>query len=394
MRSVIIASPYAHRPGHHLSSATALADALVRREIDAEIVTSLPPHGRVPATLSDRVRSAGELSRSLLRRAATRTPVQQHVSFERSLEVLTCMVAAWRLSSSKTKPAFHFVDATYLLLGLWCHLVSARTVYYTTSELSGVGPSVHLKGFARILAWARGAVLRAACRRGRLWVVCETAFVEARVRAVLGDHVSLVPYAITEPTLKLGREEARTRLKIQDDLPILLMFGTHREGKNYDVIFEAAKQLEFRVCLLFVGKLISGNDPRKLGARWGCSGAVYVDNFVTEEAAALYFAAADACVLSYEGDYTKGSGVLLEACRYGIPIIASRTGHLAEFVELYRCGLLFEQGNATDLAEVIHRFTGLEQSEREELQTGLNKAAKDHSWTRLVEYYISMYNLT
>jgi len=54
--------------------------------------------------------------------------------------------------------------------------------------------------------------------------------------------------------------------------------------------------------------------------------------------------------------YENTPFVMLEALAARIPIVASRLGGLAEIVEDDRSGLLFEAGNAGDLAKVLARF--------------------------------------
>ena len=49
--------------------------------------------------------------------------------------------------------------------------------------------------------------------------------------------------------------------------------------------------------------------------------------------------------------------IRLEALAHGLPVIASRIGSLPEMIEDGKTGLLFEAGNATDLAQKM-RWVG------------------------------------
>jgi hypothetical protein len=60
-----------------------------------------------------------------------------------------------------------------------------------------------------------------------------------------------------------------------------------------------------------------------------------VDEFVPEESTKFYFAAADAVVLPYEANFSRGSGVLIECCRHLRPMIASATPYFSAFLARY-----------------------------------------------------------
>jgi glycosyltransferase involved in cell wall biosynthesis len=140
-----------------------------------------------------------------------------------------------------------------------------------------------------------------------------------------------------------------------------------------------------------VGKTISANKPEEIGKQYAKVKAIHADRFVSDAEAALYFFASDAVIISYEGEYRKGSGVLVEACRFGRPVIASNTGHLRDFVRSHGCGLLFEQGSPESLTAVIDRFAAMPEELRRSLELNAQNAAATYSWDHLIDDYIRIY---
>jgi glycosyltransferase involved in cell wall biosynthesis len=80
----------------------------------------------------------------------------------------------------------------------------------------------------------------------------------------------------------------------------------------------------------------------------------FVDRYVSNEEAALYFAAADLAVLPYRD--ATGSAVLQLAFGLGIPAVATRTGGMSEAVEDGGTGFLVAPGDVAGLSRAIVRY--------------------------------------
>jgi glycosyltransferase involved in cell wall biosynthesis len=198
-----------------------------------------------------------------------------------------------------------------------------------------------------------------------------------------------IPAALTERADKsLGTLEARTVLGLPKEGFICLFFGTHREGKDYRTAIEAAKLSNSRPLLLFAGPLISGNDPDVLLKEIAYENAVSWKRYYPDEGVSLLFDACNAVMLPYTEGYTKGSGVLLQACKFGKPVIASNTGHLADFVNRHSSGLLYEPGNAASLAGVYDRMAKAEEVDGNRFKEGIERAVQEYSWKQMVIRYL------
>lgn len=83
--------------------------------------------------------------------------------------------------------------------------------------------------------------------------------------------------------------------------------------------------------------------------------------------------------------------VLAEAALYGKPVIASRLGAMAEIVDDGVTGLLFEPGNAEDLAEKIRYLWDRPELCRKMGQAGREKALREYSPQRYYERLMAVY---
>jgi len=113
-----------------------------------------------------------------------------------------------------------------------------------------------------------------------------------------------------------------------------------------------------------------------------------VDGFVPEEMTKYYFAAADAVVLPYEVNFSRGSGVLIECCRYLRPMIASATPYFSSFLARYQCGLTYIPGNSASFAEAAGQLL----SGGADYRAALEQARHDHSWATAADQYIKLYD--
>jgi glycosyltransferase involved in cell wall biosynthesis len=182
-------------------------------------------------------------------------------------------------------------------------------------------------------------------------------------------------------------------LGLPDDAFICLFFGTHRTGKDYQTALEAAKLAKSHPFLLFAGPVISGNDPGRLIQASGYSNAMSWNRFFLDSEASRVFDASDLAVLPYDKGYEKGSAVLLQACKYGKPVVAANTGHLANFINLHRTGRLYKPENPVDLAKVLDEMAKISEAERIKLAKRIQTTADFYSWNNLTRKYMDIFGV-
>lgn len=154
------------------------------------------------------------------------------------------------------------------------------------------------------------------------------------------------------------KESAATEDVSPDGGPVkLLFFGGLRRDKGLDVLLEALEQNvpEFRLRIAGfcadstlakeINALIASH-PRRQWIAW-------FEGFVPEDDVHTWFEWAHALMLPYR--HIDQSGVVFQALRYGLPVIATDVGSLRNYVD-ETVGLICAPDSPTALAEALQVF--------------------------------------
>jgi glycosyltransferase involved in cell wall biosynthesis len=177
------------------------------------------------------------------------------------------------------------------------------------------------------------------------------------------------------------REAARARLGLGRDAVAVLCFGLIRPYKGVDVLLDAVARLpaDARVVVLLAGEPW-GELARRLRERLGLrdlAGRVIASlQWVPEADVADWFSAADAVVLPYRS--ATGSAVAAQALGWGLPIVGSAVGGIAEVVEEGVNGLLVPPEDPAALARGLTRIA--EPALRARLAEGARVSSRRWSW--------------
>jgi glycosyltransferase involved in cell wall biosynthesis len=122
-----------------------------------------------------------------------------------------------------------------------------------------------------------------------------------------------------------------------------------------------------------------GGNPADMMIKYGLGKRAKVfDYFIPEDKKPLFFGAADVVVLSYTKVFASTSSMLLEAAKFGIPVIASNNHPLGDDVLRYDLGLCFEAENVDSLINTIQAFRGLDTATHEQMRkNGVQYAANN-----------------
>jgi len=133
----------------------------------------------------------------------------------------------------------------------------------------------------------------------------------------------------------------------------LIFFGIVRPYKGLDVLLRALAQAPKNVTLTVAGEFWGGtSETEKLIAELGLQGRVTLrPGYLPASQIPALFAAADALVLPYR-EATASQNVVL-AFSYGVPVIATTAGALAEAVRDGVDGLTCAPGDVDDLARAL-----------------------------------------
>lgn len=214
--------------------------------------------------------------------------------------------------------------------------------------------------------------------------------------------VSVVPFGInnTVPNTSLSTVEARRQLGIRNSDKTLLFFGNIAPYKGLEYLIAAFSELvekDRNYRLIVVGKP-KGPERywdeiqqamRRSAARDRITEKI---EFIPDEAAELYFKAADVLLLPYR--YVFQSGVLLLGYSFGLPAIAADIGSLKEEIIEGRTGFVFRPQDLSDLAKTIERYFASElfrnlESRRAEIKAYANER---YSWDKVAAITTAVYS--
>ncbi len=227
---------------------------------------------------------------------------------------------------------------------------------------------------------------RLVLRQGQAFIAHSESEAAALRALVPGTAVRCTPHptygALSRGTI--SRHDACYYLGLNG--PVLLFFGFVRPYKGLSDLLAALPRVLARhpVTLLVVGEFWQPLAEYERQARaLGVEGAVrFVDRYISNEEVPLYFAAANLVVLPYRS--VTGSGVAQLALGCMRPVVATRTGSLADTIDEGRTGFLTPPGDPPALAEAILHFLDLPAAEQAAFEERILASQERFSWDELV----------
>ena len=382
---IILVSPEAHYPAHNWPNTVALMRALRTKGQPVQAITFSTTTAPVPPDLEKSVEPVFHRLPPGWKRVATGKWTERRLGGLRSIaETIACLFKAAGLARRNPAAVLHFIGGSYWIVVLAALWFKKLRFVYSLYDVMLSGPA---RGWKVRLRSQLKKLLCRAVATGRLEFACENEFVCDEMKPLLGAHVHIVPYAIDDSEVLPSQTEARQRLGLPSEGKIILFFGTHRRGKDYRTALKGCQSLPTPPLALFVGKVISDNDPRQAVADCGYPNYRVVDEFVPEEMTKYYFAAADAIALPYEANFSRGSGVLIECCRYLRPVIATATPYFSAFLERFKCGVTYAPGHSASFADASGRLL----ADASGFLPALEQARHAHSWNIIADQYIGLY---
>lgn len=172
---------------------------------------------------------------------------------------------------------------------------------------------------------------------------------------IAADKITVMEHGIeplTGPLAAPPRRAAGPRIRF-------LFFGVVAPYKGLDILLSALEALPGSHELHIMGRAASDRMRQEIGARIAQQptrhSIVWRDEFIPEADLAGIFESADVLVLPYRA--IDQSGVLFQALRFGLPIIASRVGSFEDYVT-QEVGLIVPPENADALRTALERFVG------------------------------------
>ncbi len=181
---------------------------------------------------------------------------------------------------------------------------------------------------------------------------------------------------------KIEKTEARKKLGIPPDKKVMLFFGLIRSYKGVDLILEVLAELDESYYLIIAGEVYGSFDKYKEIIKKNLleNRVLLQTKFIPESEIALYFSAADVCVLPYRSG--TQSGIEGVSYHFGLPVIVTDVGGLKETVEKYNTGLIVSRPETGLVKEAVIKYFDVESSLRSTLETNIAEYKKQYSWDK------------
>lgn len=174
----------------------------------------------------------------------------------------------------------------------------------------------------------------------------------------------------------------------RDSRPTVLFFGRISPYKDLGTLYAAVPAILERVRgarIVVAGRAIEGYTPPPPPPD-----VERIDRYLSNREIASLLQSADVVVCPYR-DATQ-SGVVLTAFAFGVPIVATDVGGLAEYVVPERTGLIVGREDPRALADAVTRVV-LDRDLRERLRGGIERAAREElNWERTVDTLVNFYS--
>lgn len=257
--------------------------------------------------------------------------------------------------------------------------LGCRFVFYTKQNL--------LHRYMPPFSWMQAAVLGTA---DHAMAVSEAAGEVLRQQGYRGG-ISELPHGVNAELLTPGlNTELRERLGLQP--PVLGYVGRIAGEKGVWDLLEAARILAERRGPTFT-VLMVGDGP----ARWRLEeearkllppGVMRFMGSVAHHAIPDYLKALDTLVLPSRTRRTwkeQFGRVLVEALACGVPLVGSSSGHIPDLIERTGGGLVFEEGNASDMAEKLQQMLSDPEAARAMSERGRQAALEQYSYPQVAQ---------
>jgi len=258
--------------------------------------------------------------------------------------------------------------------------LGCKLVFYTKQNL--------YKDYLPPFAWMQNRILSSA---DHAMVVSEEAADVLRRKGYAGP-VTELPHGI-DPEVLAPRDnsELRSRLRVKDG-PVIGYVGRIAGEKGVWDLLRAARILVDRIgpefTVLFVGDGPARWRLAEAAARRLPPGVFLFTGSVAHHAVPDYLNAVDMLVLPSrtQKHWKEQFGrVLVEALACGVPLVGSSSGHIPAVIESTGGGLVFEESDATDLADKIQQLLTDEDLAASLAQAGRNAVMENYTYSRVAQ---------
>jgi glycosyltransferase involved in cell wall biosynthesis len=183
--------------------------------------------------------------------------------------------------------------------------------------------------------------------------------------------------------------DARLKLELSRNKKVVLYFGFIRNYKGVDLLIKSFGALDDSYDLVLAGEPYGDfSGYEKLIDSTGIRSRVKLHiRYIEEKEIPVFFSAADVCVLPYRTG--TQSGIIGMAYHFGLPVIATNVGGLAEMIEDEKTGLIIDEPSASMITIKIREF--FDTISVRNYSTNIENYKNQHSWNNFAEKVIELF---
>lgn len=174
------------------------------------------------------------------------------------------------------------------------------------------------------------------------------------------SRIKVISIGLNEevPESPLSVAEARHHLGIPENGEVVLFFGKVERYKGVDILAEAWGQVQNRTARLYIAGWCPDDDyaaeiREAINRSSRASSIRWKEGFVPNDEVAVWLRACDVVVMPYRHIYQ--SGVVFLCLRLGVPIVATRVGSLADYID-EKGGIVCSTNDAAGIAGALDDF--------------------------------------
>ena len=371
---VLYVCPWAHLAGHTPQAATKEPLALLEAGVEVSICTFRGIlDQKEPQVISHRsvVSSKVGFPLGILAQLLNSMPKGRY--FARFLEQVSTLYLAVKLRKPLKYDVIYLRDGDPFIfipfvLGMFlkdyrwaCSLLGSKPVRSPNSLFhkfinAPIWKPVYLRAFSK----NRFAFI---CEGRCLKDYFETKFLDG----ILSGRISVVPLGVKRNNVNIAKRKARQYLGLPQDKAVFLHFGTLHPDKDIETVLAAINSIPDAL-LVHAGQVWPwAKRIQSVNSHSLQNNVIIRDCYIPELEKQYYFAAADAIILSYKGDFLSPGSTLWEAAKFKLPVIASDVGELGELTKRYNFGLVFAAENAASLKGVLFDFLNSSHDQRDSM---------------------------